>query len=87
MKKLKEAHKWLSSKEGPPSGYSDDDLAEMGFQKGYNLTAWTETPGEVDSTMLKQILITTLTGGRMGLVSGPGPLFEKEAELVKGALM
>ena len=87
MNKLKEVHKWLSAKEGPPSGYSDDDLTDMGFQKGYNLTVWADTPGELDSTMINKLILNTLTGGRMGIVSGPGYSFEKEAENLRKVLM
>ena len=86
MKKLMEAHKWLSSKQTPKSGYSNSDLADMGFQKGYNLTAWTEIPGELDSTMIGKLLITIVTGGRMGFITGPGYSFKREAQQLRDAL-
>ena len=86
MQKLNEVHNWLSSKETPESGYSDEDLVKMGFAKGYNLTAWTEIPGELDSTMIGKLLVTVFTGGRMGFVTGPGSSFRKEAKQLRDAL-
>lgn len=86
MNKMKEAHKLLSSKEIPSSGFSDDDLTQMGFQKGYNLTVWTEMPGELDSTAVKKVVLQTVTGGRMGIVSGPGYSFKNEVTALRNEL-
>ena len=80
MKKLRETHKWLSAKEGPPSGYSDEDLTDLGFAKGYNLTTWEEMPGALDSTALNTVLLQVFTGGRMGPTTGPGYSFYKESD-------
>ena len=83
MQKMREAHKWLSKEEAPPSGYNDDDITKMGFRKGYNLTVWEEMPGEVDSTALKKVLLQVVTGGRMGFVTGAGHTFRAEAGMLR----
>ncbi len=86
MKKLKEAHDWLSKEKVPESGFTDNELAEMGFEKGYNLTVWSEMPGEIDSTVIKKVLLQAVTGGRMGFVTGPGHSFREEAIGIRGGL-
>jgi len=86
MKKLREAHKLLSSKDVPSPGYTDEELAEMGFQKGYNLTTWEEMPGAVDSNAIKKVLLQVVTGGRMGFVTGPGYSVRQEARGLRDRL-
>mmetsp|Transcript_16396 Transcript_16396/g.18692 ORF Transcript_16396/g.18692 Transcript_16396/m.18692 type:complete len:633 (+) Transcript_16396:125-2023(+) len=86
MSKLREVHNWLSSKKQPTLEYSDHDLSQMGFQKGYNLTVWMEVPGELDSTALGKLLLQHLTGGRMGFVTGPGHSFRMEAEMLRSSV-
>lgn len=83
LQKIKEAHEMLST----PEPLSDVDLAKHGWEKGYNLTAWTEMPGELDSTAIGKLLLQNLTGGRLGLVgTGPGDYFRKEAMQYRNGL-
>ena len=83
MKKLKEVHDILGKDNTPETGHSDEDLERMGYAKGYNLTAWMEIPGEMDSTGIKKLMQQIFTGGRSGFVTGPGYSFRKEAEFLR----
>jgi len=67
---------------------SDEELVERGWKKGYNLTVWQEMPGEVDSSKTGKIILSILTGGRLGLpATGPGALFQKEASQFRDILI
>lgn len=83
LEKLKQAHEWLRN----DAKLSDKELDKRGWNRGYNLTVWTEMPGEVDSRALHQVLLQVLTGGRMGLTqTGPGYSFHTEAQQLRRAL-
>ena len=82
LKKIKEAHNWLNQ----DRKFSDEELAEQGWKKGYNLTVWTEMPGEIDPTKLFGFVINIFTGGRSGEPSGPGASFRREASQLRNAL-
>jgi hypothetical protein len=83
LEKLKQVHELLKD----DTKLSDEELAKRGWNKGYNLTVWTEMPGEVDSRALYQVLLQVLTGGRMGLTqTGPGFSFRTEARQLREAL-
>jgi hypothetical protein len=80
LKRIKDTHAWL----GTPEPLSDEELANRGWKKGYNLTAWTEMPGELNSTAIGKLLLQNLTGGRYGLIgTGPGEAFRVEAKAYK----
>jgi hypothetical protein len=77
LQRIKDAHEWLST----PEPLSDEEIANRGWKKGYNLTAWTEMPGELDSTAIGKLLLQNLTGGRFGFGgTGPGEAFRSEAK-------
>jgi hypothetical protein len=83
LQKLREAHKWLNTE----AEFSSDDLKQMGFEKGYNLTTWEEMPGEIDSTAIMKVVLQVLTGGRLGFSdTGPGYSIRKQADLLRLAL-
>jgi len=82
LQKLKETHEWLKGDDD----IDDDELEKRGWKKGYNLTVWTEMPGELDSRALKMVLLQTSTGGRLGYQSGPGSSFQSEAKQLRLAL-
>ena len=79
---MKETHEWLKM----DVNMTNQELKERGWEKGYNLTAWTEMPGEMDSRAMQQVLLQTSTGGRMGVESGPGASFRSEANQLRSAL-
>jgi len=66
---------------------TDEEMEKRGWKKGYNLTVWTEMPGEIDSRALQQVLLQNMTGGRMGMKEmGPGASFKTEANQLRKAL-
>ena len=86
LEKLAETHKWLS-RSNPP--LTDEQLAERGWKKAYNLTVWDEMPGEVDMTSnnpMLGMLFGMLTGGRYGKPVGPGASFRNEVGQLRKAL-
>merc|ERR1711935_50412 len=75
LERIKQVHEWLKS-ETPKS---PEELGKLGWKKAYNLTVWTEMPGELDSRALTRVLLQNLTGGRMGIVeTGPGYSIKEE---------
>ena len=66
LKKLKECHSWLNS----GVTYTDEELNEKGWSRGYNLTVWEEFPGEAISP--GKVLLQAVTRGRAG-ITGTGP--------------
>ena len=73
-------HEWLST----DKDMTDEELEAKGWKKAYNLTAWTEFPGELDSTALQKVLLQHLTGGRLGVTgTGPGTLVKSEADMLR----
>merc|ERR1712216_131567 len=51
LQRLKEGHALL--KECCENDLSDIELKKRGWEKAYNLTVWTEMPGEIDSRSFK----------------------------------
>ncbi len=83
LKKVKEVHEWLTG--ALPK--SNEELVQKGWKKGYNLTTWTEMPGEIDSRNISSVILQVMTGGRMGLQNlGPGETFRKEAKQLRSSL-
>ncbi|GFH53032.1 hypothetical protein CTEN210_09508 [Chaetoceros tenuissimus] len=85
LQRLKEGHALL--KECCENDLSEIELKKRGWEKAYNLTVWTEMPGEIDSRSIKLALLGILTGGRAGLTgTGPGKIFREEARQLRLAL-
>ena len=83
LQKIKETHEWLKT----DVTMTDEEIEQKGWKKGYNLTVWTEMPGEIDSRGVPLVMLQTATGGRMGLVGmGPGASFRAEANQLRSAL-
>ena len=82
IQKLKEVEIWL----GTDEPLSDEELAAKGWKKGYNLTVWTEMPGEIDPTKLLAFVFDLLTGGRLAKPSGPGAAFRKQASQLRNLI-
>lgn len=82
LKRIRETHEWLK---GEPM--SNEELATRGWKKGYNLNVWELMPGELDSRAVQQVILQTLTGGRMGIVgTGPGDSIKVEATQIREIL-
>lgn len=83
LQRIQETHEWLKD----PTKKSDDELAELGWRRGYNLTVWEEMPGRLDSRAVQQVLLQTLTGGRLGITeTGPGYSLKTEATQIRKVL-
>jgi len=83
LAKIKELHQYLKGTDD----MTEEQQQENGWYKGYNLTVWTEMPGEVDSRSLNEVLLQNLTGGRMGIQNtGPGDSFKAEANQLREAI-
>jgi hypothetical protein len=83
LKKLKECHGWLNSKNPP---FTDEELEVKGWSRGYNLTVWEEFPGE--SITAGKVLLQAATRGRAG-ITGTGPTVEstKEASSLRSSFI
>jgi len=83
LDRIRQTHEWLKEP------MSDEELANRGWKKGYNLTVWEEMPGELDSRALlyTRVMLQTFTGGRMGVVeTGPGDSIKAEASQIRDIL-
>jgi hypothetical protein len=67
LEKLKECHSWLNSSNGT---FTNEDLAQKGWERGYNLTVWEEFAGEIITP--GKVLLHAVTRGRAG-ITGTGP--------------
>jgi hypothetical protein len=83
LERIKEMHELFSTEEPLP----DKELEAKGWKKGYNLSVWTEMPGEIDSRAISKIIIQTFTGGRMGVTkTGPGNYIKTQSALIREML-
>ncbi len=83
LERIKEMHELFSTEEP----LSDKELEAKGWKKGYNLSVWTEMPGEIDSRAISKIIIQTFTGGRMGVTkTGPGNYIKTQSALIREML-
>mmetsp|Transcript_23631 Transcript_23631/g.57945 ORF Transcript_23631/g.57945 Transcript_23631/m.57945 type:complete len:635 (+) Transcript_23631:103-2007(+) len=83
LERIKQVHEWLKDE----ARKSDEELAELGWHKGYNLTVWEEMAGELDSRAVSRVMLQVTTGGRMGIVkTGPGQSIKQQATQIRNAL-
>lgn len=83
LKRIQETHEWLKDTRRK----TNDELAELGWTRGYDLTAWEEMPGRLDSRAVQQVLLQTITGGRLGITgTGPGYSIKTAASQIRHVL-
>lgn len=83
LKKIKETHEWLKV----DKDFDDMELEKMNWKKGYNLTPWTQMPGEIDTRAVNKVILQCATGGRLGISkTGPGDSFRAEVTQLREAL-
>lgn len=75
LERIQQTHEWLST----DKYLTDAEIEAKGWKKGYNLTVWTEIPGELDATVMSKLMQQIVTGGRMG-ITGTGPGFQVKTE-------
>ncbi len=65
---------------------TDQEIEEMGWKKGYNLTVWTDYCSEMNSRTMVNVVTRYVTGGRMGDKVGPGSFVTSEATKLREKL-
>jgi predicted aldo/keto reductase-like oxidoreductase len=73
--RLAEVHGWLTKES---ADLTEAERRERGWERAYDLTVWTEYPG---NPTVSGVLLQNLTGGRMG-ITGTGPSIKSSAEAI-----